>query len=384
MPTTSSAERQLRVLDALWSAIDDQYVYKDFNGVDWKAAHDETRAKIESGLTDDEFVKAVRAMTGKLPAGTVQWQTREERIAGQTSNTQTYEGIGAFVSVRGAPKPHVILLSVMKDSPAAKAGLSAHDSIYAIDGVAVKAEEGLDVIQRVRGPAGTMVKLTVQSPGGSSRDVDVKRGQLTAGAELLGGTVTGTHIAYFLIPTQPPDKMADNLVAALQSMKQAGTIAGIILDLRIARTGAQWPLAEFLTLFGNGKLGNTYTREGEQPLDITGKDFFGSQAVPLVLLVGPDTEGAPEMLAGALQDISRAKVVGLPTLGEVEGTSETALPDGSRVFVASSSFVTAKGRDLGLKGVEPDEVVKSDWDEVSDTNDPVLDKAVEVVRKIGS
>lgn len=381
-PTTHPVERQARILDAIWNAVNDQYVYKDFNGVDWKAAGDEARAKIESGLTDEAFVETIRAMIGKLPPGTVQWQTREERLASQTSDSQTYEGIGAFVAVRAEPTPRIILLAVMKDSPAAQAGLAAHDGILAVDGLAVKAEEGLGVIQRVRGPAGTTVTLSVKSPSETPRDVPVKRGKLTAGAELLGGTITGTNIAYFLFPTQPTDNMENDVLGALQTLSQAGPIEGIILDLRIARTGAQWPLGEMLTLFADGKLGSTYTRAGQELLEITGQDLFESQTLPLVMLVGPDTEGAPEVFAAAVQDAGRAKVVGLPTPGHVEGTAEVALPDGSRVFIASSSFVTLKGRDLGLKGVEPDEIVKADWDEVSDTDDPVIDQAVEIIRKL--
>src|SRR5262245_34349595 len=187
VPTASPTERQERVYQSLWKAVNDQYVYSDFGGVDWQAAGDATRAKIEGGLTEEEFVAAMRDMIGLLPKGMVAWETREERLARQTSNTATYEGIGAFVSVRAEPQPHIVLLAVMDGSPAQQAGLIAHDSIYAIDGSPVLAEEGLEVIDRVRGPAGTTVKLTVESPDGSRRDVEVTRGQLAASGKVRIG-----------------------------------------------------------------------------------------------------------------------------------------------------------------------------------------------------
>jgi carboxyl-terminal processing protease len=380
-PTASATDRQVRVFEMLWSSINDKYVYEDFNGVDWAAAGYETRAKIESGLTDEEFSEALREMIGQLPDGMVVWETREERLERQLSNTATYEGIGAFVSVRAEPEPHVVLLAVMEGSPAATAGLAAHDSIYAIDGSAVLAEEGLDVIDRVRGPAGSIVTLTVESPGGERHDVEVERGQLAIAAEVRAGTITQTNVAYFLVPTQAPDGMANTIAGAWQALSESRDLEGAILDLRIARTAGPWPLGELLSLFADGSVGSTYNREGEESLEITGQDLAGTQTLPLVIVVGPDTEGAPEVLAAALQDADRAQVVGLATPGEVEGTTETALPDGSRVFVASSSFITAEGTDVGLEGVTPDVVVEADWDEVSDVFDPVLDEAVRLIQE---
>jgi len=381
VPTPAATDRQLRTFEALWNAVNEQYVYEDFNDVDWAAAGDKVRAQIEAGLGAQAFDEAMEAIIGELPEGLVIRETREERLAIQQSDASTYEGIGAFVSVRSEPTPRIVLLGVMKDSPAAQAGLAAHDSIYAIDGEPVLAEEGVQVIERVRGPAGTTVTLTVQSPGDNQRDLQVSRGALTVAAELLAGIVSRTQVAYFLVPTQAPEGMAEGLVGALQTMAQSQTLEGIILDLRIARSGGPWPLAELLTVFGDGPLGKTHGRYGDEPLEITGQNFFESQRLPLVILVGPDTEGAPEALAGALQGSGRAQIVGLPTPGHVEGLSETALPDGSRVFIASSTFVTPQGRDLGLEGVEPDALVDADWDQVSNVFDPVLDKAVELIRE---
>src|SRR4029077_16645705 len=119
-----------------------------------------------------------------------------------------------------------------------------------------------------------------------------------------------------------------------------------------------------LTLFSNGNLGEFYTRTTTETVTITGQDSGGSQTLPLVLLIGPDTAGSPEIFAGALQGARRATLVGLPTPGDLEGFSEVLLPDGSRLLLATSSFHTKDGIDLAKSGLTPDVKVDTDWDAV--------------------
>ena len=98
--------------------------------------------------------------------------------------------------------------------------------------------------------------------------------------------------------------------------------------------------------------------------------------MPLVILIGPDTQGLPEIFAGALSDAGRAILVGLPTPGAIQGYEDFPLPDGSRLFLATSSFRTHKGTDFASSGLQPDIVVNSDWDTVTSDSDPVLEAAI--------
>ena len=103
--------------------------------------------------------------------------------------------------------------------------------------------------------------------------------------------------------------------------------------------------------------------------------------MPLVVLVGHDTEGLPEVLAAALQARQRATVVGLRTPGHVESFVDFVLPDGSRLTIMTSAYVSAAGRQIGLDGVRPDIPAYLDWDEVSEQTDPVRNTAVSVLRR---
>jgi carboxyl-terminal processing protease len=98
--------------------------------------------------------------------------------------------------------------------------------------------------------------------------------------------------------------------------------------------------------------------------------------VPLVVLTGPDTEGTPEIFAAALQASGRAIVIGQDTPGSVQGFAEIALPDGSRMFLATSSYRTTTGVDLAAIGVTPDVVIDADWDSFTTTDDPVIEAAL--------
>ena len=334
LPTLSPIDRQTRVLAALYDTVNEQYIYTDFGGANWDSLRDEVQAQIQSGLTHAEFETALAELVNNLPGGSVVYQTRQERIDLELENTALYSGIGAYVSYRAAPEPHIVIMAIIEGSPAQTAGLAAHDSIYVIDSQPVTAEEGLDAIQRVRGEADTTVMLEVESPTGFRRTVKITRAKLTAADTLEAFLLGDTGIAYIRFPVAPDDTFLQQFAGVMQTVDERGNVNGLIFDLRVARSGTLWPLTELLTLFGDGDLGEYYTRTESNPIQIDGLNVGGSQQLPLVLLVGPDTEGSPEIFAATLQDSGRATIIGLPTAGKIFGYSTVPLPDGSRLTLA--------------------------------------------------
>ncbi|RPJ28376.1 MAG: hypothetical protein EHM33_04640, partial [Chloroflexi bacterium] len=152
---------------------------------------------------------------------------------------------------------------------------------------------------------------------------------------------------------------------------------GLILDLRIAGSSRGWPLEALYTMFYNGVLGEFYNRSDKQLIQVKGQDVFSSQKVPLVVLVGRNTTGLPEILAASLQMHKRAIVIGETTPGAIETTSAFYLPDGSQAFIEATSFVLPNGAEIGNTGVIPDIPMNTGWDEVLPNQDPVLDRAIE-------
>jgi carboxyl-terminal processing protease len=375
-PQTSLQQQQTKTFEALWKNLEDNYIYYETAEVNWEGLRDQYLERVNAGLTAEEFNSLIQELQAELPEGSLTYQSRAERIEVDVADTSSYEGIGAFVGFSGEPEPHIILLDVIEGSPAQKAGLKAHDSIFAIDGNPILLEEGLSAVDRVRGPAGSSVTLSIQSPGEPERSVEVKRGKLTSTGRLEAYNLTGTNYGYLLFPPVGYDALEQDVVQSLQVFTTNRKLEGLILDLRIASSSRGWPLEALYTMFNDGTLGEFYNRTDKQAVEVQGQDVFGSQDVPLAILVGQNTSGTPEILAAGLQLSERAIVIGEKSPGSIEVASSFYLPDGSEVFIQTTSFALPNGDEVGTSGVVPDLAIKAGWDEILPNKDPVLEQAI--------
>jgi Tol biopolymer transport system component/C-terminal processing protease CtpA/Prc len=292
-PQVSTQGQQTKTFEVLWEDLQKDYVYSETANINWEALHTKYLGRIQAGLTPEEFVAMIRDLESELPAGSLRYQSRAERIRNETVESPT-AGIGAFVSFIENPKPHIVLLDVLKDSPAEQAGLKAHDSILEIDGHPILLEEGISAMDRVLGPAGSTVNLKVQSPGTPQRSVEVKRGKLTLAVKLEAHKLAGTNYGYMLFPPVSYDTLTDDVKQALQMFAKDQQLEGLVLDLRIARSIGSWPLQDLYGMFDRGMLGEFYNRSATQSVTVKEQDIAGSQALPLVILVGQNTSGFPD------------------------------------------------------------------------------------------
>ncbi len=381
-PTYSAQEHETRTFEALWSDLKSTYISYDSANANWDSIHETYAGRIKAGLTDKEFSDMLHELETKLPAGAMVYQSRSERIDSDTQDLSSYEGIGAIIGFQAKDTPHIVILDVIKGSPAEQAGLKPHDSIFKIDGNPVLLEEGLTVVNRVRGPAGSTVTLDVKTPGKPERSIQVTRGKLTSSGMLEAHQISGTQYGYILFPPISYTKMYDDVVKSLQTFTTNQKMDGLILDLRVAGSSGTWPLQEMLTLFYNGNVGEFYNSAKQtQPLTIKGQDQYSSQTVPLIILIGKNTAGSPEILAASLQAGKRATLIGETTPGSIENTSSFYLPDGSRAFIETTSFRLSDGTDFGNTGITPNVQVAAGWDAVLPNADPVLDAAIAALRE---
>lgn len=379
-PQYTPQEHQRRTFDALWNIFGENYIYFKTADVDWEPIREEYNARIDSELTNEEFISLMRNLEGDLPTGALTYQSRAERIESDIEDFSTYEGIGAFIGFKAEEAPHIVVLDVIEGSPAEKAGIKPHDSIFEIDGSPVLLEEGIDVVNRVRGPAGSTVTLSVRTPGASERIIEVTRAELVSRGKLEARQLEDSAYGYILFPPISYEGLLEEFLVSMQTFTTNQQLEGLILDLRIASSSGGWPLEELLTLFHDGAVGDFYnSAQQKQSLVVEGQDVFGSQSVPLIILIGQNTSGFPEILAAALQEDERAIVIGETTPGAVENSTAYYLPDGSRVFIETTSFRLSNGEEIGLSGVQPQFEIEAGWDEVVPSNDPVLDKAVEIL-----
>lgn len=378
-PQTSLQEQQTATFETLWKYLQENYIYFESANVNWESLYNQYLQRVQAGLTPEEFSALIEELEAELPEGSLAYQSRAERIEADLADTSSYEGIGAFVGFIEEPQPHIVLLDVIEGSPAEQAGLKAHDSIFEIDGSPILLAEGIAAVDRVRGPAGSSVMLSIQSPGASIRTVEVRRGKLNSTGRLRAYNLIGSDYGYLLFPPVSYDTLDEDVVKSMQAFTANRRLEGLILDLRIASSTRGWPLESIYTTFFDGPMGEFYNRNDKQLVEVKGQDVFGSQDVPLVVLVGQNTTGTPEILAASLQAYERATVVGEKTPGSIEGATSYYLPDGSELFIETTSFMLSNGDEVGMQGVTPDIVVEAGWDEVLPDNDPVLDQAVELL-----
>jgi carboxyl-terminal processing protease len=285
-----------------------------------------------------------------------------------------YSGIGAWVNTEGE---YLTIAEPMKDSPAEVAGLRAGDQIIAIDG-----EDMTDTLpelarQKILGEAGTQVILTVIREGIEEPfDIPITRAQITIPS--IEYRMLDNDIAYVSLNTFS-NATGDELHSALQELL-AQNPQGLILDLRYNSGGyldaAIQVGSEFLP---DGVI--TYEEYGDGSRDTFNVIENGiATQIPMVVLVNEWSASASELVAGALQDRGRARLVGETTFGK--GTVQNWIPlsgNEGAVRVTIARWLTPNERNVTDTGLTPDvEVVISDADAEADI-DTQLDKAIELL-----
>jgi C-terminal peptidase prc len=376
------ASWQLEVFEELWSAVKEEYLYSDFNGVDWDAIHEEYLARIQDGMEPQEFYFAMDEMLFRLgddhsffldPTQVVE---EERELAGELE----YVGIGILITTE-PERGRAIVLLTFPDSPAEEAGLRSRDLILEVDGLPVTGQE-LNLGQLIRGPAGTEVTLTVQSPGGEPRTVRIVREQIFGPIRVpfqALETQGGERIGYLMIPTFADSSISDQVEQAIDAMGGEEPLDGLIVDNRWNNGGVDTMLRGTLSLFVQGLVGYFVNNDGDRALTVEPNDISGSQDLDLVVLIGPDTISFGEIFAGILSDLGRAYLIGELTSGNVETLWGYDFSDGSRAWIAHDSFrpLNDPNADWESNGVIPDETVEASWEEFALEDDPVIRAALD-------
>ena len=285
----------------------------------------------------------------------------------------SYAGIGALVDTNGQ------LLTITKpfpNSPAEKAGLQAGDQVIALDGQDVTSLLPEAVRQKVLGPEGTTVTLTIQRPE-QEAPFDVKITRAIIVVPSVTSQMLDNKIAYVQITTFG-DSTASDLHKQLGSL-MAQKPKALILDLRnngggYLDTGVQ-VASEFIS---SGVIVSEKAGDGSlTPFQAIKGGLATSQSLPLIVLVNGFSASASEIVAGALQDTGRAKLLGETTYGK--GTVQNWVPlsdNQGAVRVTIARWLTPNGNTIDKKGLTPDIVVKMTTDDINANLDPQLDAAV--------
>ena len=307
-----------------------------------------------ASVTDQQLLYgAIRGMVDSLgDTGHSTFLTPAQYAAFQQSLNASVAGIGVVMSTAdGAFRVD----RVIAGSPAAGGGVKVGDTITAVDGTSTINMTISDLGSKIRGTAGTKVTVTVIHVG-STTPVDITMTRAEVSIPLTSwGIVPGTHIADIVL-VEFSTGAADELQTDITAAEKAGATS-IILDLRGNPGGyaqeAQDVASEFLssgTVYieqdANGHNTNVAVDTSRTHTDL-----------PLVVLVDHDSASSAEIVAGALQDSGRAKIVGVATFGTGTVLQQFKLSDGSYLVLGTSWWLTPNGHKIFGVGITPDESV---------------------------
>ena len=295
---------------------------------------------------------------------TEEQERREEALKG------SYLGIGASVLDQDGQ----MLLIPFPDEPADKAGVQEGDALLEVDGQPVAGRSVQDIADMVTGPpgteAGTRVSLLLRrTEEPEPLAIDVFRNDVELPSiryQLLRGGIGFIRIDLFR------ENTADVVYSALEEFKQLDTLA-LILDLRANPGGS---LEAAFGVAGHFLPSGTLfiSPEGQGgPLEKLivaadpDRETLGDPA--LVVLIDENTVGEAEAVAAALQDAGRAEIIGTKSFGKGSTYTFVELSDGSAIYLPTSQWYRPSGQLLAGEGVEPDEVVNGQDDQVTSAYD---------------
>lgn len=268
----------------------------------------------------------------------------------QDETRGSFTGIGIEVTIKN---DLLTIVSPIADTPADQAGLKANDIILEIDEKKTKNMTPYEAIEKLRGPAGTFVSLSIHREGWDEpKKMTIKREIIpvqSVKAEFLAPGYVYSRITKFQHHT------GNEFKAALQTLKGKGQINGLILDLRNNPGGLLHQAVSVADLFlEKGKIVYTKGRKADQNTVFNAHGGGEKRSYPLVILVNEGSASAAEIVAGAIQAHKRGIIVGTQTFGK--GTVQTVipLPDGAGLRMTTALYYTPDDRSIQAKGIKPD------------------------------
>ncbi len=280
-------------------------------------------------------------------------------------------GIGAEIGLRD-DQPTV--LRVLANSPAEAAGVQARDIFITVNDESVAGLDSAKVASKIRGEAGTSVKITVM------------RGDETKEFTIVRAKVSDTSVRWSMsdgigtmIISRFDDQTGKLARQAAEEFK-AQNVRGVILDVRDNGGGYLEESQKVTGLWLNDKTVVTEKTGGKVIDTIKTGTAAVLQDIPTVVLINGNSASASEIVAGALQDHGVAKLVGEKTYGKGSVQKLITLPGGRELKVTIAKWYTPNGKNINAEGISPDVKVALTSEDMNAGRDPQLDAAKEALK----
>ena len=299
-----------------------------------------------------------------------------------------FSGIGAELTVKNG---YLTVVAPLEGTPAAQAGIQSNDVITQIDGKKTAEISFNEAIEMIRGKIGTEVKLTILRAGEDEElEITVKRDTIVVKSVKYENIGENSEIGYLKINQFGKDTV-DLVSGYLNEVKTSGK-QGLVIDLRNDPGGYLDSAVKIAGLLIPDKISSDQENLRNRVV-VVEKDKDGKETkerstetsvvgdLPLTVLVNGGSASASEILAGALKDYGRAKIVGEKSFGKGSVQNLIDLGNGGGVKVTIAKWYTPLGSGIDGKGIEPDEKIELAKDELISAKDTQVKKCLELLKK---
>lgn len=339
------------------------------------------RATLEEkyiGEIDDEKMLegAIKGYVAGLGDEYAEYYTPEEMSSELDEAMGNYVGIGIYMLVNKT-EGTIVVSQPMEDSPAETAGIKAGDIITKVNGEEVTKDNVSDMSNKIKGEEGTKVKLEVKR-GEETLTFEVERKRIVISH--ITASVKEESIGYISI-TDFDGGTAAEFKTKYEELKNEG-IKSLIIDIRNNGGGVVDESLEILDMLceKDKTLLITVDKNGKEVVTKSKQDAIID--IPVIVLTNKYSASASEILAGALKDNGRAKLVGTKTYGKGVIQTLMKLSDGSGLKMTTEEYYTPNYNKINKVGIEPDYEVElpEDISALTDKNDTQLQKAIELLK----
>jgi len=288
----------------------------------------------------------------------------EEHTKLQESASGQYGGLGIEIS---AKRGLLEVIAPIDDSPAQKAGIRTGDLIHEINGEPVRSFALPEAIDKLRGPKGSSIDLSILRKG-EDKPIFFNIIRDIIYSSSVRSRVLLSDIGYVRI-SQFQENSDKDFIATLKKLNKSDGLKGLIIDLRNNPGGLIPPAVEIANaLLDEGLIVYTEGRAPSANQKFSARPGQLLEDIPIVILINGGTASASEIVAGALQDHSRAAILGTQSFGK--GSVQTVIPfgDGRAIKLTTARYFTPLGRSIQAEGITPDITIPRAETKILDTN----------------
>jgi len=337
------------IVDEVWQKVNTDYVDKEFNQVDWQQKRQELLSK--EYISKERAYRAIKQSLRELGDPYTRFLTPEEYESLNARTTGELSGIGIqmqFNPLNG----DLEVVGTVENSPAEQAGIKVGDKIVSINGKPTSLMSLEQASAEVQGEIGTDVKLEISRRGKKTFESVVKRAQIELTSVTYKIRSEGRMKIGYIKLNEFNSHSAKQMNLAITNLKKKN-VAGFVLDLRDNPGGLLFSSVDIARMWlDRGTIVYINDRKGGE------RKFSANNTaltdLPLVVLVDGNSASSSEILAGALQDNKRAKIVGTRTYGKGTVQSVHPLSDGSGLVLTISKYYPPSRVDINKYGIKPD------------------------------